>query len=87
MATTGITMSWAKRASTAIVAATVSANTGRAVLFGYETGTTMVGVSAPARRVGIPINTAPASRLNATGWSLLEGAIGWAVPEIRCERW
>ncbi|MGQ0825984.1 MAG: hypothetical protein ACT4OX_13315 [Actinomycetota bacterium] len=65
------------------MAATQTTNPARAVLFGYETGTTMVGVTAPARRVGLPLNTTTTTRRNATGWKLIEGAIGWAVPEIR----
>ncbi|MGQ0826369.1 MAG: RHS repeat-associated core domain-containing protein, partial [Actinomycetota bacterium] len=82
IASAQMAMSWAKPAPSAIVAATQPGNTQRAVLFGYEAATTMVGVTAPARRVGLPLNTL-STRLNATGWRLLEGAIGWAVPEIR----
>ncbi|MGQ0826631.1 MAG: RHS repeat-associated core domain-containing protein, partial [Actinomycetota bacterium] len=86
IATSSITMSWAKPAPSATVAATQTTNPARAVLFGYETGTTMVGVTAPARRVGLPLNTTTTTRLNATGWKLIEGAVGWAVPEIRYQR-
>lgn len=46
-------------------------------IFGYEKGVTMVGATAPERRVGFFLHDLGASLLNANGWSLFDAAIRW----------
>jgi DNA-binding protein YbaB len=48
-------------------------------LFGYETGVTMVGRAAPARRVGCFVGEQTALQLNQTGQRLLDAAVTWAA--------
>jgi len=73
------TMNWGKPSSSAARGATLTSDTSKAVIFGYDSGASMVGLTAPARRVGLMLYDLGASKLTAQGAQLLEAAITWAV--------
>jgi hypothetical protein len=49
------------------------------VIFGYETGATMPGAVAPARRVGFFLEDLTAGSLTPAGWALFDAAVRWAL--------
>jgi hypothetical protein len=52
----------------------------RVVIFAYPTGATMVGKTAPAKRISFFIHdTTSSSPVNANGLKLLDAAIAWAI--------
>jgi alkylated DNA nucleotide flippase Atl1 len=53
---------------------------GQAAIFGYEAGATMVGLAAPARRVGFFLHEQTAQGWTAAGASLFDAAVNWAAP-------
>lgn len=63
--------------ATATVVA-VGASDPRPVLIAYEAGDQMVGMTAPARRVGFFMTT-HADRLSQVGWQLVDAAVAWAA--------
>ena len=73
------TFSWGKPGAAAVVVASLDADTTKATLFRYETGTAMVGLNAPERRVGIFLEDATAASLTTAGQFLMDGAIRWAA--------
>lgn len=72
-------LTWGKPAASAAKAASVVGNSARSVVFGYEKGAAMAGLTAPARRVGLFLDDTAAASLNANGWKLVEAAIRWAA--------
>jgi hypothetical protein len=71
---------WGKpSASAKIIACKKSPET--ALIFCYETGVAMVGLKAPARRVGFFFDRTDYSTRNLTenGWKLFESSIFWAI--------
>ncbi|GIW25904.1 S8 family serine peptidase [Meiothermus sp.] len=78
MYTTTDVVSWGVPSAAASVIAT-QPGTARALIFGYETGAPMVGLTAPSRRVGFFLNTNQGGKLTSTGWNLFEAAITWAA--------
>jgi hypothetical protein len=46
-------------------------------LFTYERGATMVGLTAPARRVGFAVNEEEVVRFNGNAWSIFDAAVAW----------
>ncbi len=77
--TTASTFTWGVPNANAVKIATVNGNATRAVIFGYLAGAAMPGLAAPARRVGLFLENATASSLNASGWALFDAAVNWAV--------
>jgi hypothetical protein len=71
-------LTWGKPTAGAVVVARLPSNTSRIVIFGYEKGTQMIGLSAPGRRVGLFLGDTAAARLTADGWALFEAAVRWA---------
>jgi hypothetical protein len=71
--------SWGKPGAGALTIATLSGDSSRAAIFGYESGASLVdGAPAPARRVGFFFgNTAP-SRATGDAWALFDAAARWA---------
>jgi len=61
----------------AVVIATTLTNSSRAHIFAYEQGAMMVGMFAPARRVGF--HNATGTNLTAEGWALFDAAVKWAL--------
>lgn len=49
-----------------------------AMLFTYEKGANMIGITAPERRVGIYLRNNTATALNAAGWLIFDAAVEWA---------
>ncbi len=49
------------------------------VIYGYEAGATMVGMNAPARRVGFFLSDISSSTLTTDGWALFDAAVSWSV--------
>ncbi len=72
-------LQWGTAGSGAIKVATVVGNSSRSVVFAYDTGGSMVGMTAPARRVGFFLWSDGASKWSAAGGNLFEAAVTWAV--------
>lgn len=73
-------MSWGVPAAAAAVVATLPGDETRATLFAYEAGDAMVGLTAPAARVGFAALTSDAgTTINADGEALFAAAVTWAV--------
>ncbi|HEV2761514.1 MAG TPA: hypothetical protein VGV38_00870, partial [Pyrinomonadaceae bacterium] len=51
-------------------------------VFGYERGAEMVGMNAPARRVGFFLNSATPTVLTNDGWTLFDAAVNWATKSV-----
>jgi|GEM_PF-3243565 len=68
---------WGVPNQNAIIVATTLANGSRAHIFAYEQGAQMVGLFAPARRVGF--HNATGTNLTLDGWRLFDAAVRWAV--------
>ena len=79
VATATGTYSWGAPSVEAEVAATVAGDAGKATVFGYEAGETMVGLTAPSRRVGFFLGTDTADVLNTGGLALLDAAVSYAI--------
>jgi acyl-CoA thioesterase I len=72
--------SWGKPGPAAVVAATLSTNSARAVIFAYDAGDLLVnGTAAPARRVAVHPNTGATGNWNANGRALFDAAALWAL--------
>jgi glucose/arabinose dehydrogenase len=69
---------WGKPATGAIAIARLTGNANRLLIFGYERATPMIGLTAPARRVGFFLGDTAAGTLTAEGWSLFDAAVRWA---------
>ena len=70
------TYSWGAPPAGAVQAATLTTDSGKAVIFGYETGAPMTSINAPARRVGFMGGT---NVFTAYGWALLDAAVNWSL--------
>ena len=69
---------WGKPGSAAQKIATTTADGTRWTIFGYDKGASMVGMTAPARRVGLFFTDLTAASLTRFGWSLFDAAVTWA---------
>lgn len=76
--TASTTFNWGKPNANGAKIATVTNDANKTVIFGYETGSVMPGLTAPARRVGLFLDDTSASTLTAEGTALLDAAIQWA---------
>lgn len=65
--------------SSAITIATINGDATKPVLFGYEKGSQMIGLTAPARRVGFFLYDTEASFMTPQGWSLFDAAVKWSI--------
>ncbi|RIH75451.1 S8 family peptidase [Meiothermus hypogaeus] len=72
-------LNWGKVASGAVSVASLTSDTTRSTLFGYDIGAAMQSGTAPARRVGFFPSSTGTTRLTNMGLHLLEAAITWAV--------
>jgi len=54
-------------------------DTTKAVIFGYESGVSMPGLTAPARRVGLYMTDNTAASFTTNGGNLFDAAIKWAT--------
>ena len=69
---------WAKPNANGVKVATLQADAEKATIFGYEGGTSMPGLSAPGRRVGLGMSDDTAEILTVDGWALFDAAANWA---------
>lgn len=75
-----LTWAWFSDVSTGSVGATVAGNINQVVVFDFDLGAAMPGLSAaPARRVGLFLSNTTAINLNNTGQSLFDAAVQWAI--------
>ena len=71
------TFNWGKPNANAITIATISGDSAKTAIFGYEPGVAMPGLTAPARRLAIFMGDDSAEVLNNNGIFLLNSAIKW----------
>ncbi len=72
-------LTWGDPAATADIVANIVGNSNQAVLFTYDSGDQMVGMTAPARRVGFYFTDATASEATTTSWTLFTAAVAYAL--------
>jgi hypothetical protein len=72
-------INYGKPSGDAVVGALLPGIAGAASTFGYEAGATMVGRTAPARRVGAFVRTGTIGSLTPDAWELFGAALRWAV--------
>ena len=72
-------LTWGSPAPAASVVANLVGNVNQAVIFTYETGDQMQGLTAPARRVGFYFTDATASEATTTSWTLFTAAVTYAL--------
>jgi hypothetical protein len=79
--TSAQTLSWGRPNANAVSVAKVLGDTTnpRQVIFGYDKGAVMPGLTAPARRVGFLLEDATAGALAANGGALFDAAVQWVV--------
>lgn len=51
----------------------------KVAMFAYDTGMTMYGLKAPARRIGFFFYRDTAAAASKEGWTLFDAAVAWAV--------
>ncbi len=68
---------WGHPNGNATIVAVDVANSQNTMIYAYETGAMMVGMTAPARRIFIHNATGP--NLSNAGWRLFDTAVTWAV--------
>ena len=73
------TLAWGAPNANAAKVATVNGDAGKSVIFGYETSASMVGLNAPARRVGFFFLGNSPTSATTQGWALFDAAITWAT--------
>jgi subtilisin family serine protease len=71
--------SWGVTGTGAVKVASLEADITKSVIFAYDTGSQMISMIAPARRVGFFLRDNQASKLTEAGWQLFESAITWAT--------
>lgn len=76
--TTATPFAWGKPSAAAAIVARQANNATRSTIFGYERGAAMVGLNAPARRVGFFPQDTTAGSLTPQGWALFDAAVRWA---------
>lgn len=72
-----VQVAFGKPGPSAFILSTSTGDSSRATFFLYEKGQSMVGMTAPHRRVGMFIGDA--SQLNNNGWNLFNAAVAYAV--------
>jgi thermitase len=77
--TSGFWMNWGVPNSNAVKVATLTGNSSRATIFAYDKGVGMVGLTAPARRVGFFLDDDAARIMTNQAGFLFDAAVTWAV--------
>ncbi|MEO1261951.1 MAG: HYR domain-containing protein [Bacteroidota bacterium] len=77
--TSGGTVSWGAPANSAIKIGSIPGYSSRKLIFAYESGDPMVGMNAPARRVGFFLHNSTADELTTNGALLFDEAVKWAA--------
>jgi len=70
-------LSWARVRADALKIASLEGSPEKAALFGYDRGSSMPGLAAPARRVGLFLFDTTALQLTPEGWALFDAAVRW----------
>ena len=70
---------WGVPESSAVIIATISGQPTEAAIFAYDSGDTMPGLTAPARRVGLAMGNDTGSTWTADAQALFNAAINWAL--------
>jgi hypothetical protein len=70
---------WGVPSRDAAIVATLPSDPRRATMFAYPAGAAMVGLVAPAKRVGWLAGRDAAAAFTATGWALFDAAIRWCL--------
>ena len=74
-----IMISWGLPSSAAVRVATTTDSANHFTIFGYEQGATMVGMTAPARRVGSFVRYPRDTTFSESGLLLFEASALWAI--------
>jgi hypothetical protein len=72
-------ISWGKPSGSAIKIAALPTDASKSAIFAYDTGASMVGKTAPAKRIGFYLDNFTGTGMTAMGKGLLEAAILWAT--------
>jgi hypothetical protein len=78
VATAAVALSWGEPSESAIRVASVGRDRRMSAQFAYERGATMIGLTAPARRVACFISAEAGEVLTAEGWALFDAGVRWA---------
>jgi hypothetical protein len=70
-------LSWGKPSSSGLKIATISGDATKATVFAYDKGAAMVGINAPARRVGLFLGDTTAASHSSAAWALFDAAVTW----------
>jgi DNA-binding protein YbaB len=73
------TFVWGNPSSAARKVASIVGSTTKWGIFAYDTGEAMVGLNAPARRVGFFVGQDTPGLLKDEGWRLFDAAVTWAT--------
>lgn len=80
--TTATNFTWGKPNTNAARIAALTNDATRFAIFGYDSGTAMSGLEAPARRVALFLTDTTAASFNSNGGPLFDAAIRWATDVI-----
>ena len=72
-------LNWGLPGSGAVTIATIPGETDQAAIFTYDAGAEMLGMTAPAKRIGFFFYNESGTRLNENGWLLFDAAVDWSV--------
>ncbi len=75
-------ITWGRPNTNAVKIATVVDQPDQAVLFGYDTGKSMFGLTAPERRVGLFLKNTEAATLTGDSLALFDAALDWAIAQL-----
>jgi hypothetical protein len=75
---TGQTFAWGKPVASATRIATVVGDSSRSLIFSFERGSALSGLTAPARRAGWFATATTPTAFNSNAWSLFDGLVRWA---------
>jgi hypothetical protein len=79
VATQEVALGWGLPAKSALKIAAPNREAGEAHIFAYESGSKMISMAAPARRVGMFLTDNVAISLTDEGWRLFDAAVLWAT--------
>jgi len=76
---TADSLAWGVSNFAGVSIATLTTDSTKSVIFGYEEGASMPGLDAPARRVGVFLSATGATALTGSGGLLFDSAVRWAA--------
>ena len=84
VSSTAKTFAWGRPAASAKRVATLAGDRSAATIFAYDKGQAMVGLTAPARRLGWFATADAPSSFNSSAWSLFDASVSWAAAPATC---